>query len=130
MNCVTARKKAPYVVLLAVALVLAFAGVAYASGYFTWTASFTSLIDTRTYSTPNSGNHTQYSYVNHTGSGKYTSSFWEEHWYGDNRRATQTFYAGSTHGQSYYNSPGSFHWTITKTYDGTISSANGTVYYP
>jgi NADH:ubiquinone oxidoreductase subunit 5 (subunit L)/multisubunit Na+/H+ antiporter MnhA subunit len=115
MKSVAVRKKAPFVILLSVALVLALAGVAYASGYFTWNATFYHAINTRTYSTPNPGGHSQYSYVNYAKSGVYTSALYHEHWYGDERLGIGYFHPGVTNAQQYWAPSGGYHWTVSKT---------------
>lgn len=130
MKSFVVRKKAPHIVLLAAVLVLAFTGVAYASGTFTWGGDFRHLLNSGSYTTPNAGTHAQYTYVTNTQQGWYYSALWQNHWYGDQRMYESHFHAGVTNGQAYWAAKGTYHWTVGHDIESTYSHVVATVYFP
>lgn len=112
---------------------------AFASGYFTWTATFNSSLRSRDYSTPNAGNHKISSYMSNPKPSVISNTYYIE--VVRNRTARpdvfygqKTYYANQapqTKTWTNINSSGTFHFDLRrKTIGGASYTGSGVTYYP
>jgi hypothetical protein len=118
-----------------VAAALVCAATALASGSFTWTASFNTTLRSRDYSTPNTGSHHISSFMN-CHNDQNSRSYQIE--VSRNRTALpdvgygqHTYGCGVTDASSWsIGDTGTFHFTLSKIFDGITWDGNGTTSYP
>jgi hypothetical protein len=131
MKAAAVRRKGVHAAILSAVLILAFVGVAQASaGSFTWGGQFRHLLNSSSYGSSFAGTHTEYTYVYGGEHNWYYSSFYQEHWYGDSRVNERYLTQGTTNGQAYYTSSGTYHWTVGHDIESTYTHVNATVYHP
>jgi hypothetical protein len=126
-------KKSTRVASLAIAVpaaVLAMAGVAQASGTYTFAADFKYRLDTGSWD-QNSGTTTFYFTCTSGGGQQYSATMWKNSIWGDDNKGSHTFTCDGTQDVGGWSlASGKYHITLSKADNGVRVIGSGKVTYP